>query len=139
MACMGCVSPFLFGDGQISHFSALLSYGPTAVNEMLNAACSLRALALVHKSSGELRVYREAMKMFQASIRCLSFSCGRILVKKHSKRKFLLAPLSHLPVSAALPRECRTRICYSPLSSATGTPACPSPGLPRKEGASMSP
>ncbi|XP_075891746.1 cilia- and flagella-associated protein 46 isoform X3 [Nelusetta ayraudi] len=43
-------------------------YGPTAVNEMLCTACSLRGLALVHKSSGELHVYREAIKMFQASI-----------------------------------------------------------------------
>lgn len=63
---------------------------------MLGTACSLRGLALVHKSSGELHVYREAIKMFQASIRCLSFNRGRILVKQHSKLYSDLASLSRL-------------------------------------------
>lgn len=72
----------------------MLSYGPTAVNEMLNTACSLRGLALVHKSGGELQDYREALKMFQASVRCLSFSCQRIFVGKYSISLRLTFPFS---------------------------------------------
>lgn len=72
--CITDFSDFSFPKYNFTNFlcsPSLLSYGPTALNEMLSTACSLRGLALVHKSSGELRVYREAMRMFEAGIRCL--------------------------------------------------------------------
>ncbi|XP_051816052.1 cilia- and flagella-associated protein 46 isoform X2 [Acanthochromis polyacanthus] len=43
-------------------------YGPTAVNEMLSSAACLRGLSLVHESSGNLHVYKEAMKVLLASV-----------------------------------------------------------------------
>ncbi|XP_035810814.2 cilia- and flagella-associated protein 46 isoform X2 [Amphiprion ocellaris] len=43
-------------------------YGPTAVNEMLSSAACLRGLSLVHESSGNLHVYKEAMKVLLSSV-----------------------------------------------------------------------
>lgn len=93
---MGCVSFFPFRHFDWQFFFPLLSYGPTAVNEMLNTACSLRGLALVHKFSGERQVYREAIKMFEASVRCLIFSCGKILVRKRLNLTKPHFPSSHV-------------------------------------------
>lgn len=47
-------------------------YGLPAVNEMLSSAGCLRALSLVHKSSGDLHTYREALNVLLSSLRyCL--------------------------------------------------------------------
>ncbi|KAF3842490.1 hypothetical protein F7725_024441, partial [Dissostichus mawsoni] len=47
-------------------------YGLPAVNEMLSSAGCLRALSLVHESSGDLHTYREALNVLLSSLRyCL--------------------------------------------------------------------
>ncbi|KAL6101538.1 cfap46 [Pungitius sinensis] len=43
-------------------------YGLTAVNEMLSSAGRLRGLSLVHKSSGDLHTYKEALEVLLSSV-----------------------------------------------------------------------
>ena len=54
----------------VNTFPQIPSYGLTAVNDMLSSAACLRGLSLVHKSSGDLHTYMEAMKVLLSSVRC---------------------------------------------------------------------
>ncbi|XP_034078590.1 LOW QUALITY PROTEIN: cilia- and flagella-associated protein 46 [Gymnodraco acuticeps] len=50
------------------HIMPCVLYGLPAVNEMLSSAGCLRALSLVHESSGDLHTYREALNVLLSSL-----------------------------------------------------------------------
>ncbi|KAJ4948115.1 hypothetical protein JOQ06_019655, partial [Pogonophryne albipinna] len=50
------------------HTMPCVLYGLPAVNEMLSSAGCLRALSLVHESSGDLHTYREALNVLLSSL-----------------------------------------------------------------------